>query len=80
MDNLIGQLRAIFSDYGRGKDWRDILGLGNPAASPIIKSYLYAAKLGQSALGVIPRKATPLFANKLSAASRHISYKLSNSI
>ena len=35
MDSLIGQLRAIFRDYGRGKDWSDILGLGNPAAAPI---------------------------------------------
>ena len=78
MDSLIGQLRAIFRDYGRGKDWSDILGLGNPAAAPIIKSYLRATKLEQSASGVTPRQATPLFADKLSAVSRHISYKLSN--
>ncbi|CAG2191969.1 unnamed protein product [Mytilus edulis] len=37
VDSLIGQLRAIFRDHGRGTDWNDMLGLGNPAASSIIK-------------------------------------------
>jgi hypothetical protein len=32
VDSLIGQVRAIFRDYGRGSEWNDTLGLGNPAA------------------------------------------------
>ena len=76
MDSLIGQIRAIFRDHGRGREWSDILGLGNPAASPMIKNYLCATKLEQSTLGVTPKKATPLFVGKLTIVSRHISYKL----
>ena len=78
LDSLVGQLRAIFRDHGRGKDWNDVLGLGNPAAAPIIKTYLRTTKLEQSASGVTPKKATPLFADKLSLVSRHISYRLSD--
>ena len=78
LDCLTGQLRAIFRDHGRGREWNDILGLGNPVAAPIIKNYLRATKSEQSALGITPKKATPLFADKLSTVSRHISYRLSN--
>ena len=78
LDSLTGQLRAIFRDHGRGREWNDVLGLGNPVAAPIIKNYLRETKSEQSALGITPKKATPLFADKLSTVSRHISYRLSN--
>lgn len=74
MDSLIGQIRAIFRDEAsRGKNWDDLLGIGNPAAAPIIKRYLSAMKLEQSASVVIPKKAAPLFVDKLTIISRHIS-------
>ncbi|CAG2199808.1 unnamed protein product [Mytilus edulis] len=78
VDSLIGQLRAIFRDHGRGTDWNDMLGLGNPAASSIIKKYLSAIKLEQSMAAASPKHAVPLFSNKLILVSRYISYKMSN--
>jgi hypothetical protein len=50
VDSLIGQVRAIFRDYGRGSEWNDTLGLGNPAAVPIVKRYLAAIRLIVSTL------------------------------
>ena len=78
VDSLIGQIRAIFMDHGRGKEWNDSLGVGNPAPAPIIKQYLSAEKTEQSTLAVTPKKATPLFLDKLTIVSRHISYTLCN--
>ena len=78
VDSLIGQIRAIFRDHGRGKEWNDSLGVGNPAAAPIIKRYLSAVKIEQSTSAVTPEKATPLFLDKLTIVSRHISYTLCN--
>ena len=78
IDSLIGQLRAIFRDHGRGSDWSDIIGLGNPAASPIIKRFLSAVRLEQSTAAVIPKRAVPLFLDKLTLVLRHIDYCQSN--
>lgn len=78
VDSLIGQLRAIFRDYGRGGIWSEPLGAGNPAAAPCVKSYLSAVRLEQTAASVVPKQATPLFHSKLSLISRHISFKLRN--
>ena len=78
VDSLIGQVRAIFRDYGRGSEWNDTLGLGNPAAVPIVKRYLAAMRLEQSTTATLPKRAPPLFRNKLFKVSRHISYKLCN--
>ena len=40
VDNLIGKLRSIFIEAGRGNAWNDILGVGNPAAHHSVKQYL----------------------------------------
>lgn len=32
VDSVIGKLRALFRDHGRGSDWNEVLGLDNPAA------------------------------------------------
>ncbi|ESO98476.1 hypothetical protein LOTGIDRAFT_67844, partial [Lottia gigantea] len=48
LDTLIGQLRAIFRDHGRGSDWNEVLGFGNPMAAPSIKRHLQAVTLEQS--------------------------------
>lgn len=78
VDSLIGQIRAIFRDHGRGSDWNEVLGLGNPAAAPMIKRYLSAVRLEQSLAAASPKRAVPLFFNKLILVSRYISYKLSD--
>lgn len=78
MDSLIGQIRAIFRDFGRGTSWNETIGLGNPAAAPIIKKHLQAVRLEQSLVAVTPQKAVPLFLDKLTIVLRHISYCLCN--
>ena len=78
LDSLVGQLRAIFRDHGRDREWNDIFGCGNPVASCIIRGYLSSARLEQSSAGVSPKQSAPLFADKLTMISRHISYRLSN--
>ena len=52
--------------------------MGNPAAAPIVKRYLAAVRLEQSTIATLPKRAIPLFRNKLSKVSRHIAYKLCN--
>ena len=78
VDSLIGQVRAIFHDFGRGSDWNAILRIGNPAAAPIIKRYLAAIRLEQSVSATTPRRAPPLFRDKLYKILRHITYKRTN--
>lgn len=78
VDSLIGQLRAIFRDLGKGSIWNDAMNIGNPAASSLIKNYLSAVRLEQSQACNTPKQATPLFLDKLTLVSRHISYSLNN--
>ena len=78
VDSLIGQVRAIFRDFGRGTDWNDTLGVGNPAAAPLIKKYLAAIRLEQSLAAVSPKRAKPMFMTKLVLLARHITYAGSN--
>ena len=78
VDSLIGQIRAIFRDHGRGSEWYHTYGLGNPAAAPVVKQYLSAVRLEQSAAATIPKRAVPLFLDKLTFILRFLSYKISN--
>ena len=78
VDSLIGQIRAIFRDSGRGTEWNETYGVGNPAASPLIKRHLSAIRLEQSSSSVLVKRPPPLFVNKLICISRHINYKLAN--
>ena len=52
--------------------------MDNPAAAPIVKRYLAAVRLEQSTIATLPKRAIPLFRNKLSKVSRNIAYKLCN--
>ena len=45
VDSLIGKLRAVFRDHGRGTDWINTFGVGNPATAVIIKQYHKAIKV-----------------------------------
>ena len=78
VDSLIGQIRAIFRDSGYGTEWNEQFGIGNPAAAPLIKKHLHAIRFEQSSSAVIPKKAIPLFMDKLSMVLRYISYCLCN--
>ena len=78
VDSLIGQIRVIFRDHGRGTDWNGTLGIGNPAGAHIVKKYLEAVKLEQSLAAITPKHAVPLFVDKLIKVSRLIDYNLYN--
>ena len=78
VDSLLGQVRAISRDFGRGSDYNAILGIRNPATAPIIKRYLAAIRLEQSVSASTSRRAPPLFKDKLYKILRHIIYKLTN--
>ena len=50
VDSIIGKLRAIFSKYGRAAGYSFFPGIANPAASPLVKSYLSAVREEQEQL------------------------------
>ena len=72
----MGKIIAIFRDSGWSSEWNPILGLENPAAAVDIKYHLKTVKLEQSLSAVTPKQAKPLFSDKLSYMSRHISFRL----
>ncbi len=77
VDSLIGQVEQFFA-ISAVVQTNGSLGIGNPAASPIIKRHLNAVRLEQSTSAVIPRQAVALFMNKLGHVIRNISYRLYN--
>ncbi|CAH3163812.1 unnamed protein product [Porites lobata] len=72
VDSLIGKLRAIFISAGMGGVWDDNLGTGNPASHRSVKACLQAVKEEQARARVRPKKATPLFLDKLQQISQFI--------
>ena len=40
VDNIIGKLRALFVDLGRGREWNELLGIRNPASHHSIRQYV----------------------------------------
>ncbi|ESO94659.1 hypothetical protein LOTGIDRAFT_175377 [Lottia gigantea] len=76
VDSLIGKLRAIFRDRGRGSKWDADLGTGNPLASLSIKNHLKALKMEQLQADVIPIHAVPLFLDKAAKLDRYLEFYL----
>lgn len=76
VDSLIGKLRAIFKENDRAGDWEETLGLGNPAASLLVRKYLKCIKEEQGTAGLTPKQATPLFVDKLARLSDHLDRQL----
>ena len=72
VDSLLGKLRAIFAEAGLGGEWDDRLGIGNPVSHPSIKSYLKLIKEEQAKARVCPKKAVPLFLEKLQIIAQFI--------
>lgn len=72
VDSLIGKIRAIFKENDRAGDWEERLGLGNPAASLLVRKYLKYIKEEQAAAGLVPKQATPFFVDKLARLSDHL--------
>lgn len=72
VDSLLGQLRAIFAEAGLGGQWDDRLGIGNPVSHPSIENYLKLIKEEQAKARVCPKKAVPLFLEKLQLIAQFI--------
>ena len=63
--NLIGKLRSLFVESGRGGEWNDLLGIGNPASHHSVKQYLILIREEQARARITPKQAVPLFFDKL---------------
>lgn len=72
IDSLIGKLRAIFAESGRGAEWQSLLGVGNPASCRSVKTYLSNVREEQLKARVTPRQAEPILVNDLLVISEYI--------
>lgn len=77
VDSMIGKLRAIFVNAGLGGEWDDRLGIGNPVSHPSIKQYLKSIKEEQAKARSRPKKAIPIFLDKLEKLAVYIFAQLS---
>jgi len=76
VDSLIGKLRAIFVEAGRGAEWHPLLGVGNPAADKTVKNYLCAVRGEQLKAHITPRQAEPVLISDLEEMSKHWQAKI----
>jgi integrase len=76
---LVGQLRGIFSDMGKGACWDEVTQSGNPANSLLVKAYTKAIRQEQSKAHVQPKQAIPLFIDKLEAVCGYIDRQIDES-
>lgn len=63
--SLVGQMRAIFTQEGRGEFWDAPKGEGNPAASAEVKKHIECIGEEMARGHITPKQAKPLFMNKL---------------
>ena len=78
VESLIGKLRAIFAEAGRGVEWHALLGVGNPAADRTVKNYLISIRAEQLKAHVTPRQAEPVLLSDLEVLARHIHKQIQN--
>ena len=76
VDSMIGKLRAILADNGKGSEWHPLLGVGNPAACRSVKTYLAHVREEQLKATVTPHQADPLLVGDLALISNHIEHML----
>ena len=76
VDSYIGELRSIFSDIGGQGEWNRTFLIGNPASDLLVQQYLKEFTDGQLQASIAPKKAVPLFADKLLLLSRLIEKRL----
>ena len=65
VDNLIGKLRALFVDLGRGRGWIELLGIRNPASHTSIRQYVTSIREEQAQARVTLKQAKPISFDKL---------------
>ena len=79
VDSLIGKLRAIFVEKGRGSEWHAFLGVGNPAVCRSVRAYLSDVREEQLKARITPRQAEPLLIGDLAVIAVHIEHLLNDS-
>ncbi|CAG2212994.1 unnamed protein product [Mytilus edulis] len=62
---MLGQLKRIFENYGKGRSWDEGSNLGNPIASKKVQRYLEAITREQAISHRVVKQAKPLFFDKL---------------
>ncbi|KAI8480228.1 hypothetical protein Bbelb_420270 [Branchiostoma belcheri] len=78
VDTYVGKLRAIFNDMGRGGEWDERLGVGNPAGGKMVKQYLASVTAEQLRQGSTPQQAKPVFLDKIVQVCEAISEKITS--
>ena len=78
VDSLIGKLRAIFVEHGRGSEWYSLLN-GNTAARRSVKAYLADVREDQLRARITPSQAEPFILGDLVVISSYIDRMLLNS-
>ena len=73
VDNLMGKLRSLFTDLGRGGKVNELLDVGNPASHPSSRQYLACIREEQAQARVIPTQATPFFYEKKDGKLKRLS-------
>ena len=76
VDALIGKLRSIFCNVGRGSEWHSLLGVGNPAACRSVRNYLADVREEQLKARVVPRQAEPVLLADLEVICSYIHTEL----
>ncbi|XP_078345426.1 uncharacterized protein LOC144630944 [Oculina patagonica] len=72
MISMIRKLLTIFVNAKLGGEWDDMLGIGNPVSHPSIKQYLKSIKEEQAKARSRPKKAIPIFLDKLEKLAVYI--------
>ena len=78
VDSLIGKLRSIFRNYGRGSEWHSLLNVGNPAACHTVSTYLADVREEQLKARVVLRQAEPILLADVEVIGSHIYSELLN--
>ena len=61
--NIIGKLRSLFVESGRGVEWNDLLGIGNPASHHSVKQCLVLIREEQARARITPKQAVSFSIN-----------------
>ena len=72
VDSLIGKLRSIFVDNGKGVEWHSLLGVGNPASCRSVKRYLADVREEQLRARITLKQAEPFLVDDLAVISEYI--------
>lgn len=73
---MVTRLGHIFRKYGKEDKWNDILSLGNPVFSPLVKEYVTAVKEEQARARILPKQTKPMFIGKVRSIASFIGDQL----